>query len=117
MIRYILLVFKKLTLLQKYGVDIQYGHIGDKSSNEGARVSQATVFMISSLLKESSDGFDTVLVPMILTIINKVPNLFAFESFKENSSSKLHRPRKPDFDFDGIGVAKNIFFQSQNRND
>jgi hypothetical protein len=35
-------------------------------------VSQATVIMISSLLKDSSDGLDAVLVPMIKEITYKV---------------------------------------------
>ncbi len=43
------------------------------------RVSQATVIMISSLLKDSSDGFDAVLVQMIKEITNKVPNLYTIE--------------------------------------
>jgi hypothetical protein len=40
------------------------------------KVSQPTVIMISSLLKDSSDGLDAVLAHMIIKITSKVQDLF-----------------------------------------
>jgi hypothetical protein len=46
---------------------------------EGEGVSLATVIMISSLLKDSSDGFVAIPIQMIEEITNKVHNLFTIE--------------------------------------
>jgi hypothetical protein len=49
------------------------------------RVSQATVLMISSLLKDSSDGLDAVSVQMITGITYKTLNLITIYKFARNS--------------------------------
>ncbi len=48
------------------------------------RVSQATVIMISSLLKDSSDSLDAVSVQMIMEIIYKILNLITVYKFARN---------------------------------
>ncbi len=48
------------------------------------KVSLATMVMISSLLKDSSNGLEAVYVQMILRITNKVLNLFKFKEIRKN---------------------------------
>jgi hypothetical protein len=48
------------------------------------RVTQATVIMISSLLKDSSDGLDAVSVQMITEITYKILNLITISGFARN---------------------------------
>jgi len=45
-------------------------------------VSQATIIMISFLLKNSSDGLDTVVIRMIIVIINKVLPVYLITAYK-----------------------------------